>query len=228
MTGPGVIELRQYTLLPGRRDTLIDLFDTYFVDGQRDCGIDVIGQYRDDADPDRFVWMRGFSAVDTRAEALGRFYYGPIWQQHRERANATMIDSDDVLLLTPRQLSPGFLDGGGGADRSGGADADPTRPIRITVWSLTQVDPDAEVGPDAEAALAELAAAALAGSGAEVLAVLTSCVVDNDFPALPLRGDRVLVAVTRGGPAAAPDPDPTGLPLLQRMRLSPTSGSRLR
>ena len=29
-----VVELRQYTLHPGRRDALIDVFDSHFVDSQ--------------------------------------------------------------------------------------------------------------------------------------------------------------------------------------------------
>jgi hypothetical protein len=36
-----------------------------------------------------------------RAEALAAFYSGPVWQEHHDAANATMIDSDDVLLLRP-------------------------------------------------------------------------------------------------------------------------------
>ena len=35
---------------------------------------------------------------DARA-SLGGVYGGPIWKMHREAANATMIDSDNVLLF---------------------------------------------------------------------------------------------------------------------------------
>jgi hypothetical protein len=109
-----VVELRQYTLRPGARDTLVTLFDREFVTGQEAAGIHVIGQFRDLDDPDRFVWLRGFSTMDDRRAALERFYYGPVWQEHREAANATMIDSDDVLLLRPVDPirpygEPGFL-----------------------------------------------------------------------------------------------------------------------
>ena len=33
-----VVELRQYTLKPGRRETLIDIFDSHFVEGQEAPG----------------------------------------------------------------------------------------------------------------------------------------------------------------------------------------------
>jgi hypothetical protein len=39
--------------------------------------------------------------MPDRATALTAFYGGPAWKAHREAANATMIDSDNVLLLRP-------------------------------------------------------------------------------------------------------------------------------
>ena len=55
-----VVELRQYTLKPSRRDVLIDLFEREFVESQQAQGIDIIGTFRDASDADRFVWLRGF------------------------------------------------------------------------------------------------------------------------------------------------------------------------
>ena len=97
----GVIELRQYTLHPGRRETLIRPVRGAFLEPQEAAGIRVLGQFRDLDDPDRFVWMRGFPDLAARPAALGDFYGGPVWAEHRDAANATMIDSDDVLLLRP-------------------------------------------------------------------------------------------------------------------------------
>ena len=94
-----VFELRQYTLHPGKRDTLIELFEREFLETQEACGMHVIGQFRDLDDPDRFVWFRGFPDMPRRKEALACFYGGPAWKANRDAANATMIDSDDVLLL---------------------------------------------------------------------------------------------------------------------------------
>ena len=94
-----VFELRQYTLHPGRRDTLIELFEREFIEPQEAAGMRLVGTFRDLDDADRFVWIRGFPDMERRREALTRFYGGPVWKQHRDAANATMIDSDDVLLL---------------------------------------------------------------------------------------------------------------------------------
>jgi hypothetical protein len=103
-----IVELRHYTLHPGKRDVLIDLFDREFIETQEAVGIKVIGQFRNVDDPDRFVWLRGFPDMSSRAKALQDFYGGPVWKAHREAANPTMIDSDNVLLLRPALPTSGF------------------------------------------------------------------------------------------------------------------------
>ncbi|WP_043174505.1 NIPSNAP family protein [Streptomyces sp. NRRL B-24484] len=99
-----VVELRQYTLRPGARETLIELFEREFVTGQQAVGITVGGRFRDLDDPDRFVWLRAFPDLARRRRSLEAFYDGPVWRAHRDAANATMIDSNDVHLLR----GPGF------------------------------------------------------------------------------------------------------------------------
>ena len=103
-----IVELRQYTLHPGRRDELIKLFDREFVETQEAVGIQVIGQFYDLDDPDRFVWLRGFNDMAAREQSLHAFYGGPVWKAHRDAANATMIDSDNVLLLRLAHPTSGF------------------------------------------------------------------------------------------------------------------------
>jgi hypothetical protein len=96
-----IYELRQYTLHPGQRDTLIELFEREFVESQEAVGMRLVGTFRDLDNPDRFVWVRGFTDMQSRRQALTDFYYGPVWRAFSKEANATMIDSDDVLLLRP-------------------------------------------------------------------------------------------------------------------------------
>jgi hypothetical protein len=103
-----VVELRQYTLAPGRRDELIEIFDRHFVEGQEAVGMTVIGQFRDLQRPDRFVWLRGFADMEARRRALEAFYDGPIWIAHKDAANDTMLAWDDVLLLRPARPDTAF------------------------------------------------------------------------------------------------------------------------
>ena len=102
-----VVELRQYTLVPGGREVLISLFERHFIESQEATGMTVIGQFRDLNNTNRFVWLRGFADMVSRAHQLEEFYNGPIWKEHREAANATMIDSDNVLLLRPARTNSG-------------------------------------------------------------------------------------------------------------------------
>ena len=222
-----IVELRRYTLHPGRRDVLITLFDREFVETQEAVRIDVIGQFRDLGAPDHFVWLRGFPDLRSRTESLRAFYGGPVWQAHRSAANATMIDSDDVLLLRPAHPDSGFLLG-------------PDRPasgndgiIVATTWHL---QPSAEAGfPEIfETVLAPM----LGDAGTPILASFVSEHGENGFPALPVREDaRVFVWFSRFPDRAAYERHAPGLtealrPHLARppevALLSPTARSRLR
>jgi hypothetical protein len=46
--------------------------------------------------------------MPSRARALAAFYGGPAWKARSAEANATMIDSDNVLLLRPVSARSGF------------------------------------------------------------------------------------------------------------------------
>lgn len=109
MSTSRVFELRQYTLHPGQREVLFELFDREFVESQEDLGMEIVGQFRDLDDPDRFVWLRGFPDMAQRQRALSAFYGGAVWAEHKDVANATMPSWDDVLLLravTPEATFP--------------------------------------------------------------------------------------------------------------------------
>lgn len=99
-----IIELRRYALHPGKRDALIELFEQKFIEPQEAVGAQVLGTFTVEQAADSFVWLRGFADMATRESALTQFYGGPVWKQHRDAANATMIDSDDVHLL--RAITP--------------------------------------------------------------------------------------------------------------------------
>lgn len=134
-------ELRQYKLVPGKRDVLIELFEREFVETQEAVGMNVIGTFRDMDDPDRFVWLRNFPDMECRARSLAAFYGGPVWKAHREAANATMIDSDNVLLLRPAWAGSGFANDGVRAPR--GSKVLPKGLVVATICTLAAPATDA-------------------------------------------------------------------------------------
>lgn len=230
----GVVELRQYTLHPGRRDDLISLFDAEFVESQEATGMTVLGQFRDLDDPDRFVWLRGFADMDSRRDALGQFYGGPVWRQHRNAANATMIDSDNVLLLRPGQdiANSGMALPSRQSDPSDGSQADDGR-IVIGLHYF-----DAPVSEDWLSHFEQVQRPWLEDLRAQVLGTLISEYADNDFPALPVRsGEHVFACVLRFASEADHERCDRQLQASWRigsqprrhelLRLAPTSRSRL-
>jgi NIPSNAP len=183
-----VVELRQYTLHPGRRDALINLFDSRFVESQEAVGMAVIGQFRDLDRPDRFVWLRGFQDMEVRARSLEAFYGGPVWKANSKAANETMIDSDDVLLLRPARPDSAFrLDG---STRESGSDGQGEGLVETTILYL-----DGATKTDRAVDLFEKAIApAVAERGGTMLAYFVTEPSENTFPSLPVReGEEVLV-----------------------------------
>jgi hypothetical protein len=183
-----VVELRQYTLRPGKRDILIDLFDREFIEPQEALGIKVIGQFRDLGDPDRFVWLRGFPDMTSRAKALTDFYGGPVWKAHREAANATMIDSDDVLLLRPALPTSRFsLEN---MKRPPvGSDEVPTSLVIATIYYF-----ESPVAPDFINFFEQTLKPVATSLGTTVSAYFVTENSENTFPALPVRvGENVFV-----------------------------------
>ena len=79
-----IVELRQYTLVPGQRDVLVELFDREFVESQEALGMRILGTFRDLDRDDRFVWLRAFDDMATRLAGLTAFYSGAVcWRRTR-------------------------------------------------------------------------------------------------------------------------------------------------
>ena len=175
-----IVELRQYTLHAGARETLISLFESAFIQPQETIGMAVFGPFRDLDDPNRFVWMRGFPDMVERKRMLAAFYEGPVWRAHSKAANATMLDSDNVLLLRPS------------LPHSVAASNSALQPHSLLVVNIHYVT---------NSALEEFAnffeqmmKPRLAETGAHVIASFRTEAAPNTFPKLPVReGETVFV-----------------------------------
>lgn len=183
-----LVELRRYTLQPDRRDDLVDLFEREFLEPQEAVGMQVLLHAREPAAPDRFVWFRGFRDLPSRAPALHAFYGGPVWQAHRDAANATMIDSDDVHLLREAWAGAGFAS----PPARPPLGAAPTRAIvDVSIHHFAAPVDAADIAffADAVAPLAR-------ECGARILASYATDPGPNEFPCLPVReGEHVFVQV---------------------------------
>jgi hypothetical protein len=189
-----IVELRQYTLHPGRRDDLIRLFDAEFIEPQEKVGMKVIGQFRNLDDPNKFVWLRGFPDMETRARGLTEFYSGSAWRSRRNDANATIIDNDNVLLLHPVRQDAAFdLDGLDRAPVGATATSD-----ALVVATIYHIDPTAEKEREFVQFFEQAIAPMLRSAGAPVIASFIPERSANNFPRLPVRdGEPVFVWFSR-------------------------------
>jgi len=238
-----IVELRDYLLHSGQRDTLITLFEREFVETQEAEGMRVIGQFTDLDRPDHFVWLRGFADKAARRAGLESFYGGGVWAKHREAANATMIDASDVRLLcyarptwslvTPAHARPS-------AERGVGS---PSTVYLLDICTL-RAPVDAVWRRGFERDVLPL----LVQCGATPCAVLETEVMENDYPRLPVRsGENVFAwlsrhanadAATRAGEHLARSARWSEIVLprllaasaapMEQLRLCPTSRSLLR
>jgi hypothetical protein len=188
-----VYELRQYTLHPGQRDVLIDLFEREFVETQEAVGMRVPATFRDLGNPDRFVWLRTFSDMPARLEGLAAFYGGPVWKANRDASNGTLIDSDNVLLLRPTSPGAGFALDGLARPPVGAVLASAPTVLAVIHYFESPIDEplidlfDRKVLPQLET---------------PPLARLCTRYAENNFPALPVRtGEHVLVWFSFDQPA---------------------------
>ncbi len=168
-----VVELRRYTLVPGRRDEMIAVFERHLMEPQEEMGVSVLGTFRDLDRPDQFVWMRGFPDMESRRESLQAFYSGPVWKQYGPAVRPTMIDSDDVYLLRP--AGPGTGLGPGPRPLPLVDGAEPGGILHVRIGRATGPDP---------------------------LATFVTETAENTYPALPVHEDvSVTVSLSRTQPA---------------------------
>jgi hypothetical protein len=167
------------------------------------------GQFRDADRPDRFVWMRGFRDMPARRQALEAFYGGPAWARHRDAANATMIDSDDVLLL--RLATPAGMRQGLRTTPRPPATAPQSAPsatAQSLLYSMLVLPLAAPVDPSLRQWAGMVLLPRLQRAGNVVEAVFETDYAPNDFPRLPVRtGEHVLAVLSRGAAGFAPDAD---------------------
>lgn len=187
------IELRRYAMQPGKRDVLIDLFEREFIESQEAAGMVPIGHYRVLDDPDTFIWFRGFPSMYARAAALEAFYKkSQVWKENRDRANATLIDSDNVLMLKAARPHSGFDLTGLERPPLGAAPQNTRVCLAIGMLDAPEIFADrfeTQILPPLRDRVSRVA-------------YFVTDERENEFPALPIRDQRAFVAA-----GVCPTPD---------------------
>jgi NIPSNAP len=188
-----VLELRNYLLRPGRTRDFIRYFEEHFLFSQRDAGMEVLGQFAVEGEPDRFAWIRGFADLTVRGRALEAFYGGGFWLARRDEANAMMLEHHNVHLLRPLGPLKALAGGATLEDRS----AEPAGALPPEAGVVV-----ADFYHAVPGALGSLVACferhvqpALADAGHEMLGHFVAELAPNDYPRLPVIQDPTLLVV---------------------------------
>lgn len=184
-----VLELRNYLLRPGLRSQFSHYFAEHLVQPQIEMGGYVLGQYRVKDAPNNFLWLRGFNSMETRSRFLHEFYGGPIWKQHRQKANSMMLNSDNVHLLKPLVLDGNSLAHGKGIPANR---LKREKNIAIIDYYIANTKLEKLISFFSQVYIPLLGTAGIGKSTFWV-----SELMENDFPALPVFQDKnLLVAIT--------------------------------
>lgn len=164
-----IIDLRDYTTAPEKRDLLVERCERLFFPEQTRLGARFVGVFRDAESPDRFVWLRGMPDLDTRQRVLTAFYSdGDLWKAHRTEVNSWIADSDNVLLL---RAASGWA-----------ANANATAPSVVGMYTHTRREPI----KDAVDLLREVAHE-IERIGGRMLVTFATDPVENNFPRHAIR-----------------------------------------
>jgi quinol monooxygenase YgiN len=96
--GAMIIEIRHYTLKPGRREEFIAFFERKNREALRAAGMLVFGPLRDLENENMVHWMRAFPSLEARDRVKEQFYNGTVWAEQIEPKATGMIASYDAEL----------------------------------------------------------------------------------------------------------------------------------
>jgi hypothetical protein len=100
-----LLELRNYRVRPGTRESFISYFEDNFIEPHNKLGGYLLGQFRVKDASDNFFWIRGFNDMNSRKQFLTNFYYSSFWKDHKTVPNSLLLNNDNVYLLKPLDVA---------------------------------------------------------------------------------------------------------------------------
>ena len=72
-------ELRHYLIEPGHRDEWVALMENQIIPFQISQGMDIVGSFVDDENPDVYIWLRRFGSEEQRVAQYAAVYGSDTW-----------------------------------------------------------------------------------------------------------------------------------------------------
>ncbi|MEO6405496.1 MAG: hypothetical protein ABIY51_13585 [Ferruginibacter sp.] len=181
----GIIELRNYIIKPGQRDSFISYFENNLVHSQELIHGYPFARYTVKDYDDNFFWIRGFKDMATRSAFLPAFYFGDEWKKHRSVANNLLVNNDNVYLLKPIVLHKDSLVASSSLQRSSMI---PKEGIAVIDFYISNTKL-----PQLLKLFAESYLPLLKENKITNYTLWTSVLEPNDFPRLPVFQDKDLL-----------------------------------
>ena len=95
-----LVEIRRYTIKPGRRDEFVQFFCGEVMPAMEAAGMQILGVYVGAEDSQTFFYLRGFDSISQRLHQLDVFYQGREWLGGMRDRALEMEESFHVELVS--------------------------------------------------------------------------------------------------------------------------------
>jgi len=97
-----IYELRHYRTEPGQRDAWVKLMETRIIPFQTEQGMQIVGSFVDEQDPDVYVWIRRFESEAQLKAQYAAVYGSPEWKNDIGPAADPLLKSENITVTRLR------------------------------------------------------------------------------------------------------------------------------
>jgi hypothetical protein len=91
-------ELRQYQILPGKRDEWVRFMEEHIIPGQGAAGATVVGSFIGQQDENLYVWIRRFESEEQFAAFNATYYQSDKWKNELHPRVKEMLDFPKMVI----------------------------------------------------------------------------------------------------------------------------------
>lgn len=96
-----LLEIRRYTIVPGRRDEFVAWFEEEALPVMEAAGMRIVGHFVDADDPDAFYYLRAFESVEQRDRQYAAVYETDVWERELKPYALALETSVRVETVVP-------------------------------------------------------------------------------------------------------------------------------
>ncbi len=100
-------ELRQYSILPGKKDAWVRMMEDEIIPFQQSRGMVIVGSFTGEEDDSVYVWVRRFDSEEERARLYEAVYDSDHWKSEIAPRIPELMDRSkiNVQRIEPTKLS---------------------------------------------------------------------------------------------------------------------------